>query len=60
MCAILASGGADAKDGRSYYDAELMARVRKKIEKYDWAKNQIGSAKAASAWLIKMSDQELW
>jgi len=60
MCAILTCDGADAKDGRTYYDAELMARVRQKIEKHDWAKRQIESAKAASAWLIKMSDQELW
>ncbi len=60
VCLALLGGWACAKQGRTFYTEETMARVRAKIAKYDWAKAQPASAKGACEWVLKMSDQELW
>ena len=49
-----------AKEKHTFYDGATMARVREKIARHDWAKAQVESAKAAAAWYVKMTDQELW
>ncbi len=51
---------AQAKTGRTYYTKEKVAGALEKIEKYDWARDQLTSAKASCEWLLLMSDQELW
>ncbi len=54
------TAGAFAKDGRSYYDDELMARVHRLIEQHEWARSQVTAARSSAQWLIDMSDDELW
>jgi len=56
----LFAGGAAAKTGRTYYDPELLARIRAKVERHEWAKAQVSSARKSCEWLLAMSDDELW
>jgi hypothetical protein len=51
---------AHAKDRRTYYDDAMMARVRDKIAKHQWAKDQVESLKSQAAWYVAKSDAELW
>jgi len=60
ICLMISVTITYAKDGRTYYDDEMMSRVREKIEKYDWAKAQVRAAEARCQWYMDMSDQELW
>ncbi len=60
LCLVLIAGVVHAKTARTYYDEDTMAKVNAKIEKYDWAKGQVASAKSGGDWYLKMSDQELW
>lgn len=60
VCMTLSGTLAYGKEGRTYYDESLMARVRAKIEKHDWARRHVGGAKRSCEWLVKMSDEELW
>ena len=48
------------KTGRTYYDDELMAQVRDKIERDDRAKGRWPPRRDAAAPWIAMSDRELW
>lgn len=57
---VVAAPAAFGKDGRSYYDDELMARVHKLIEQHEWARNQVAAARNSAQWLVDMSDDELW
>ncbi len=59
-CLMLFVAMVYGKDGRSYYDDAMMAGVREKIAKYDWAKAQVPAAEANCEWYMDMSDQELW
>lgn len=49
-----------AKTERTYYNDETMARMREKVEKHDWARSQVESARSAAAWYLEMADQEIW
>ena len=60
MCATLSATAASAKESRTFYDENLMARMTEKIEKHQWAKDQVAALKNSSEWLVKMSDEELW
>ncbi len=62
VCALLvvAAGAGWAKTARTYYDAQTMARVRHKIEAFDWAQAQVEAAGRAAQWHLQFSDQELW
>lgn len=60
MCALMIGAVAWGKTGRTYYDDELMAQMRAKIERYDWAKAQVNAARTAAEPWVAMSDQELW
>jgi hypothetical protein len=57
---ILCCAGVQGKEGRTYYDEAMMGRVRQKLEKYEWARQQADSLKSSCEWLLKMADQELW
>jgi len=48
------------KSGRTYYTDEQVAAALAKIQKHDWAREEVTSAQAGSEWLVAMSDQELW
>ena len=61
LTALLLSGAAvSGKDGRTYYDTEMMAKVKATIAQHDWAKAQVAAARSAAAWYLDRSDQELW
>ena len=60
LCTLMIAVEAWGKTGRTYYDEELMAQVRAKIESEDWARGQVTAARDAAAPWIAMSDQELW
>lgn len=60
LAVILAASIVHAKTGRSYYDAETMARVQEKLEKYDWARTQAAGIVQSVEWIMQMSDEELW
>jgi len=60
FCILLSVSIAYAKTGRTYYDDELMARVRDKIARHDWAKAQVDGAKNSCKRWLEMSDEELW
>ena len=45
---------------RTYYDAELMARVHETIGNEDWANDASGNAEANAERWVAMSDEELW
>jgi hypothetical protein len=57
---LLLATTAQAKTGRTFYDDQLMARVRQKIATQDWAKAEVEQSRTACEWLLKMPDQELW
>jgi len=60
FCILLSASIACAKTGRTHYDDELMARVRDKIARHDWAKAQVDGAKNSCKRWLEMSDEELW
>ena len=60
LALMLLGGAACAKSARTYYDEEMMGRVREKIEQHEWAREQVAGAKSSCAWLVEISDQELW
>lgn len=49
-----------AKEHRTLYDDAMLARMRNKIEKHDWAKKQVASLRKDSLWYTSKSDEELW
>ncbi len=59
MCVFIAAISY-GKDGRTYYSETRMAGMRERIEKYEWARSQVASAKDACHWVIEMSDEDLW
>ena len=60
LLGAMACAMAHAKDKRTYYDAEMMAKMKDKVAKYDWARGQVDAARSGAAWYVKMSDQESW
>lgn len=57
---LTAASSGWTKTARSYYDADVMARVRTKIEAHDWAQAQVDAARQAAEWYLAMGDDELW
>jgi len=60
ISALLVAGMVSAKDRRTYYDDDVMARVRQRVREHAWARGQVESAKGGAAWLLELSEQELW
>lgn len=58
LLVVAASGW--AKSARTYYDEDVMARVRTKIEAHDWAQAQVEAVARSAEWYLDMSDEELW
>ena len=51
---------ASSKCGRTYYDETMVARVSEKLRRHGWARKQAAEIQASCAWLLAMSDDELW
>jgi len=49
-----------AKTGRTLYTDEQSHQARLNIQKYDWARKRLESTEKDVAWVLKMSDQDLW
>jgi hypothetical protein len=54
------NSAAFGKDGRTYFDAEMLARIREKIDTQPWAAGQVDALRSQSAWYLSKSDQHLW
>ena len=50
---ILATALAYAKDGRSFYTEEKLQAALDKIERHDWARDEMQAAMNACAWAIE-------
>ena len=60
LVALLLTGVAQAKQGRSYYTDALVAEALAKTRQLEWARGSVVGAEAGAARWIAMSDQELW
>ncbi|MGI5818046.1 MAG: heparinase II/III domain-containing protein [Armatimonadota bacterium] len=58
--AVVVGSVAWAKDGRTYYDDETMARAANAIQTEEWARGSVESAEASARRWVQMSDEELW
>lgn len=45
---------------RTFYTAERVAQARQKVAQHEWASRQLQASRDACAWVLEMSDQELW
>ncbi len=55
-----AGGTARAKDRRTYFDEPMLSRMRGKLARHEWARNQAQSLAKSAQWLARKSDEELW
>ncbi|NPV46453.1 MAG: hypothetical protein HPY69_05825 [Armatimonadetes bacterium] len=60
LALALLTSAATAKNSRTFYSEEMMARVRQKLATEEWAQAEAASARRAVQWLLDMSDQEVW
>ena len=60
VLAVVVTSMAWGKTGRTFYDDELMARVKQAIAEDARAQGEVASAVAGAKQWIAMSDQELW
>ncbi|GEM_PF-764627 len=60
ILALTVTAMASAKTDRSYYDDELMARVRQILATEEWAAGEVEAAVSGAERWVAMSDQELW
>src|SRR5687767_11697900 len=63
MATLVALGSiatAEAKTGRTYYDAADIARARELVKTQPWAQAVKDDAVRRAAWLLEISDEDLW
>ncbi|MEN6645131.1 MAG: heparinase II/III family protein [Armatimonadia bacterium] len=57
---LLSLSGVSAKQARTYYDEAFMSRLKGKIAGSQAAKDEVAGLERECAWILAMSDQELW
>ncbi len=60
MLGLLVASVATAKTGRVLVSDEALAAARDKVARLDWAAGQRDAVVSACAWVLQLSDQELW
>ena len=51
---------AAAKRARTYYDADTLSRMQRKIAEQPWAKAQAAALRSSSQWYTRRTNEQLW